>query len=59
MTNLDKAKAVALLVPAGTMAATLLLGRDEAPVPALRRLDGFLVLGPVWALLGRLLLDLA
>lgn len=50
---------VASLVPAGTMAATALLGRGEAPVPGLRRLDGFLVVGPVWALLGRLLLDVA
>ena len=50
---------VAVLVPVGTMVATALLGRDEAPVPALRRLDGFLVVGPAWALLGRLLLDLA
>ena len=53
------AAAVALLVPAGTMAATALLGRDEAPVPGLRRLDAFVVVGPVWALLGRVLLDLA
>lgn len=50
---------VALLVPAGTMAATALLGRGEAPVPGLRRLDAFVVVGPVWALLGRVLLDLA
>ncbi|HVF32244.1 MAG TPA: hypothetical protein VM933_04320 [Acidimicrobiales bacterium] len=51
---------VALLVPAGAMAASTLLGaRDDAPVPALRRLDAYLVTGPVWALLGRLLLDVA
>ena len=53
------AAAVALLVPAGTMAATALLGRDEAPVPGLRRLDAFVVVGPVWALLGRVLLDVS
>ena len=52
------AAVAALLVPAGTMAATTVLGRDEAPVPGLRRLDAFVVVGPVWALLGRLLLDL-
>jgi hypothetical protein len=52
---------VALGAPAGAMVATALLGprRDEAPVPALRRLDAYLVTGPVWALLGRLLLDVA
>ena len=51
--------AVAVLVPAGASAASTLLGpRDEAPVPALRRLDAYLVAGPVWALLGQLLLDL-
>ncbi|HUP84739.1 MAG TPA: hypothetical protein VM143_03635 [Acidimicrobiales bacterium] len=47
----------AMGVPAGTMAATMLVGRDEAPVPALRRLDAYLVVGPVWAVVGRLLLD--
>lgn len=49
---------VALLAPVGTMAASTLLGRAEAPVPGLRRLDALLVVGPLWALLGRLLLDL-
>ena len=49
---------VAVGVPAGAMAATTLLGRAEAPVPVLRRLDAYLVVGPVWALAGRLLLDL-
>jgi hypothetical protein len=48
----------ALLVPAGTMAASALLGRDEAPVPALRRLDAFLVAGPVWLVAAAVLLDL-
>jgi len=47
---------VAVGVPAGAMVATMLLGRDEAPVPALRRLDGYLVTGPVWLLVARLLL---
>lgn len=53
------AAVTALLVPAGTIVATTLLGRDEAPGPGLRRLDAFVVVGPVWALLGRLLLDVA
>jgi hypothetical protein len=53
------AAVTALLVPVGTMAASAVLGRGEAPVPGLRRLDAFLIVGPVWALLGRLLLDLA
>jgi hypothetical protein len=48
---------VAVLVPAGTMAATTLLGDPRAKVPALRRLDAYLVVGPVWALAGRLLLS--
>ena len=53
------AAVAALLVPAGTVAGTALLGRDEAPVPGLRRLDAYLVVGPVWALLGRVLLDVS
>jgi hypothetical protein len=32
--------------------------RSSVAVPALRRLDALLVLGPLWVLLGRLLLDL-
>lgn len=48
---------VALLVPAGGMAATALLGRREARVPVLRRLDCYLVAGPVWALAAHLLLE--
>lgn len=62
------AAAVAVSVPAGGMVASALLGpgvrrRGEerpvpVPVPALRRLDGLVVAGPVWLLLGRLLLDL-
>lgn len=47
---------VAVAVPAGGVMATALLGRDEAPVPALRRLDAYLVAGPAWALLATLLL---
>lgn len=47
---------VAVLVPAGTMVATTLLGDRGAPAPALRRLDAYLVTGPVWALAGRVLL---
>lgn len=47
---------VAVLVPVGTVAATTLLGDRRSPVPALRRLDAYLVVGPVWALAGRLLL---
>ena len=59
LTPVVLAVVAALLVPAGTMIATAVLGRAEAPVPGLRRLDAFLVSGPVWALLGRVLLDLA
>ncbi len=50
---------VAVGVPLGAVVGTALLGREEAPVPALRRLDALLVVGPVWALLARLLLDLS
>lgn len=46
------------LAPLGTAAATTLLGRGEAPVPALRRLDAWLLAGPVWAVVARLVLDL-
>jgi hypothetical protein len=49
---------VAVLAPLGGVAATALLGRAEAPVPALRRLDAWLVAGPVWAVVARLALDL-
>jgi hypothetical protein len=61
------AAAVALLVPFGGVVGSALLGpgvrrkgRDRpvaVPVPALRRLDALLVVGPVWVLLARLLLD--
>ena len=48
---------IAVAVPAGGVMATALLGRDEAPVPALRRLDAYLLAGPAWALLATILLD--
>ncbi|MDP9441512.1 MAG: hypothetical protein M3P34_04890, partial [Actinomycetota bacterium] len=48
---------VAVLVPSGSLAATILLGRPDAPVPALRRIDSLLLAGPVWALVARLVLD--
>lgn len=48
---------VAVLVPVGSMAATALLGRPEARVPALRRIDSLLLAGPVWALVAGLVLD--
>ncbi|HWW54022.1 MAG TPA: hypothetical protein VNY84_09640, partial [Acidimicrobiales bacterium] len=42
----------AVATPLGPLVAPLLLGGDrEARLPALRRLDSLLVLGPVWALL--------
>jgi hypothetical protein len=47
-----------LLAPCGVLIASTLVGRAEAPVPALRRLDALLVAGPVWLLAARLLLDL-
>jgi hypothetical protein len=55
------AAVAALLAPVGTMAASALIrpGRDEAPVPSLRRLDAFLVAGPVWVVVATLVLDLA
>ncbi len=46
----------AILVPAGGIVATMLIERREAPLPALRRLDGYLATGPVWALAAHLLL---
>lgn len=47
---------VALLVPAGGIVATALLGRPDAWAPVLRRIDCYLVAGPVWALGAHLLL---
>jgi len=40
----------AVLAPIGPAAATLLLGDRRKRVPALRRLDVLVVLGPVWAI---------
>jgi hypothetical protein len=51
------AAATAAFAPAGTIAASALVGRFNAPVPALRRVDAYLVLGPIWALAGCVLLD--
>lgn len=58
----------AVLVPLGGVVGSALLAPRErtgkggrsrpVAVPALRRLDALLVAGPVWVLLGRLLLDL-
>ncbi|MBW3614542.1 MAG: hypothetical protein KY439_04430 [Actinobacteria bacterium] len=49
---------VAVLVPAGGVVATAVLGRPQARAPALRRIDAFLVAAPVWALVASLVLDL-
>jgi hypothetical protein len=40
----------AVLAPAGTVVASLVLGDRRARVPALRRLDSLVLLGSVWAL---------
>lgn len=45
----------ATLAPAGPYVASALCGARKAVVPALRRIDVFLVLGPVWAVASRLL----
>lgn len=47
----------AVLAPLGPYAGTALLGERRARVPALRRLDSLLLLGPVWTLAAVLLLD--
>ena len=39
----------AVLVPAGPVAASALLGDRSAHAPALRRLDSLLLVGPLWA----------
>lgn len=49
---------VAVLAPVGPLVASALIGRKDADVPALRRLDAYLVVAPVWTVAGRLLLDL-
>lgn len=48
----------AVLVPAGGLVATALLGRPQARAPALRRIDSFLLAGPVWTLVASVVLDL-
>jgi hypothetical protein len=40
----------AVVAPLGTATASLLLGDRRLPVPALRRLDSLVLLGPLWAL---------
>ncbi|MEO7837036.1 MAG: hypothetical protein ABIS21_05290, partial [Acidimicrobiales bacterium] len=47
----------AALTPLGPVAAEELLGNKKARVPALRRLDSLLLVGPVWALAAALALD--
>jgi hypothetical protein len=47
--------AAVLLTPLGPVVATMLLGDRRARVPALRRLDSLLVLGPLWTLLALVL----
>jgi len=47
--------AAVLVTPFGPVLATLVLGDQAARVPALRRLDSLIVLGPVWTLLALLL----
>lgn len=47
----------AVLAPLGPLAASTLLGDRRARVPALRRIDVLVVLGPVWAAAAAALLD--
>ncbi|HUP68778.1 MAG TPA: hypothetical protein VM142_03075 [Acidimicrobiales bacterium] len=47
----------AALAPVGPLAAAELVGDRRTRVPAVRRLDSLLVLGPVWALAAILSLD--
>lgn len=47
----------AALAPMGPLAAAELVGDRRTRVPAVRRLDSLLVLGPVWALVAALFLD--
>ncbi|HEX4979749.1 MAG TPA: hypothetical protein VFV35_06770 [Acidimicrobiales bacterium] len=49
----------AVLVPLGPPVASTVLPRPDARVPALRRVDGFLLVAPVWVLVGSALLELA
>ena len=49
---------VAALVPLGPRVASALLPDPAAFAPALRRLDAFIAIGPVWVLVASLTLDL-
>jgi hypothetical protein len=46
----------AALAPLGPMVAPRLIGDPKARTPAVKRLDSLLILGPVWAVVGLLLL---
>lgn len=46
-----------VLAPVGPYVGSALLGRRDARVPALRRLDSLLVLAPVWSVVAALVLD--
>ena len=48
---------VALLVPLGPRVASAVLPSPGAFAPALRRLDAFVVAGPVWAIVAAFMLD--
>ena len=41
----------AVCCPVGQLVASALLPDPDSPAPALRRIDSFLVLGPLWAFL--------
>jgi len=41
----------AVLAPLGPVVAAVVLGQRAARAPAMRRLDTFIVLGPVWTVL--------
>lgn len=47
----------AVTVPLGPRLASALLPRARAFAPALRRIDGFFVVAPVWAAVARVMLD--
>lgn len=48
----------AVLTPLGPIAASAVLPRPDAFAPALRRIDGFVLVGPVWTLVAYAVLDL-
>ena len=48
-TPLALGAAAGVLVPLGTVVASMLLRDPEARAPALRRLDSLLLFAPVWA----------